>query len=340
MTDAKLRVLHLIGVDDSRTVTVSFLSPDPARLRYGCAGNVEFAPLVDPDRFELVPLLCGDIPSESADVARLDVALNAICDPDTNGASLRAAAKVVKQLGIGVVNDPAKVARTSRDQVATALAGLAGVVVPSTIKVAPSYISEVEHLLDAGAATAPFLFREAGSHGGHALVRIDHRSQLRNLERFAFDGRRFYVSDFVDFRSDDGLYRKYRVLVIGGSVHRKHLIICDDWNIHSRSRSFMGDRPDLQAEEDAWVEEASLNLAPFAAMHALLGLDFFGVDFGVLPDGRMVLFEVNACVRALQGGTTQSGIDSHADTTERIKESLASVLLDKARLRQPASGSP
>jgi hypothetical protein len=335
----KLRVLHLIGVDDSRTVTVSFLSANPARLRYGCAGNVELAPLVDPERFDLVPLLCGDIPSESAEVARLDVAMNAICDPDTNGASLRAAARVVRKLGIGVVNDPAKVAATCRDAVSRTLADVSDVVVPATIKVAPSYISEVEHLLDAGAITTPFLFREAGSHGGHALVRIDHRGQLRNLERFAFDGRRFYATEFVDFRSDDGLYRKYRALVVGGAVHRKHLIISDGWNIHSRSRAFMADRPDLQAEEDAWIEDGTSDLAPFSAMHARLGLDFFGVDYGVLPDGRMVLFEVNACARALQGGATTSAIGSHRDATDRIKESLAAVLTDKAKLRQPASGT-
>jgi len=335
----RLRVLHLIGVDDTRTVKVSFLSPDPSRLRYGCAGNVELAPLVDGDRFELVPLLCGDIPSESAEVTRLDVALNAICDPDTNGDSLRAAARVVRKLGIGVVNHPAKVAATCRDAVSRTLAGLPGVVVPATVKLAPSYISEVEHLLDADAVPLPFLFREAGSHGGHALVRIDHRGQLRNLERFAFDGRRFYATEFVDFRSDDGLYRKYRALVVGGAVHRKHLIISDDWNIHSRSRAFMADRPDLQAEEDAWVEDGTVDLAPFSAMHARLGLDFFGVDYGVLPDGRMVLFEVNACARALQTGATTSAIGSHQDAIDRIKESLAAVLADKATFRQPASGT-
>jgi hypothetical protein len=336
----RLRVLHLIGVDDSRTVTVTFLSPDPARLGYGCAGNVELAPLIDAERFELVPLLCGDIPSESAEVARLDVALNAICDPDTNGASLRAAARTIAKLRIGVVNDPARVAASCRDVVSRALADLPGAVVPATVKVAPSYISEVEHLLDAGAITLPFLFREAGSHGGHSLVRIDHRSQLRNLERFAFDGRRFYATEFVEFRSDDGLYRKYRALVVGGAVHRKHLIVCDDWNIHSRSRVFMADRPDLRDEEAAWVEDGIVDLPAFSAMHAQLGLDFFGVDYGVLPDGRMVLFEVNACARALQGGTTSSSIASHQDSTERIKESLAAVLADKARQRQPASGGP
>lgn len=327
----RLRVLHLIGLEDAGTLQVEFMSADPNKLRYACLGNVDLLGLIDTSRFNVQTVMCGGLPSEPVELARPDVILNAICDPDSSGTALTAADQIIGQVGCGVVNLPDRVRASTRDQVATLLADIDGLVVPATTKLAPSYVRDVAALLDDGTLRTPFLFREAGSHGGIGLVLVEDADQLDGLERFAFDGRSFYATDFVDFRSADGLYRKHRALVIGGRLHRKHLIASDAWNIHSESRSFMRDRPDLQAEEDEWVEHGPLDEAPFAAIHERLALDFFGVDFGILPDGRILIFEVNACTRALQGGTTESTIESHAASTEAIKASFADMLVARSQ---------
>lgn len=328
--DRKVRVLHLIGLSDDGTLQVEFMSADPQKLRYSCLGNVELLGLVDRDRFRIQTVMCGALPSEPVQLARPDVILNAICDPDSNVEALAAADKVIDQVGCGVVNRPDHVRASTRDQVAQRLADVPGLLVPRTTRLAPSYVSDVAELVGAGALRPPFLFREAGSHGGIGLVLVEGPDQLRQLERYAFDGRSFYATEFVDFRSADGLYRKHRALVIGGRVHRKHLIATDRWNIHAEDRVFMADRPDLQAEEERWVHEGPLDEAPFAAIHDRLGLDFFGVDFGVLDDGRLLIFEVNACARALQGGETESRIASHAEATAAIRRSFSDLLLERA----------
>ncbi len=80
------RVLQLIGIDDSRTITVTYLSQRRDRMRFDCLGNVELSSLVDPTRFELVPFLCGPVKGEPVRV-QCDVILNVICDPDTNAGS-------------------------------------------------------------------------------------------------------------------------------------------------------------------------------------------------------------------------------------------------------------
>jgi len=61
----------------------------------------------------------------------------------------------------------------------------------------------------------PFIIRPIGSHAGHDLMKIDTENALREyLEKV--DSEKFYVSKFVDYRSSDGLFRKYRVVLIEG----------------------------------------------------------------------------------------------------------------------------
>src|SRR5438270_862921 len=70
----------------------------------------------------------------------------------------------------------------------------------------------------------PLIVREAGSHAGKGLTLIADSDATDELERFAFDGRDLYVTAYVDFRSSDGLYRKYRVLVVDGVPFPRHMV--------------------------------------------------------------------------------------------------------------------
>jgi glutathione synthase/RimK-type ligase-like ATP-grasp enzyme len=61
----------------------------------------------------------------------------------------------------------------------------------------------------------------------------------------------------------------------------------------------MADRPDLRAEEAAFLADMPKAIGPraMAALQAIqerLGLDYAGVDFGLGADGRLLLFEANA----------------------------------------------
>lgn len=335
MSDApsKIRVLQLVGLPDDHCAEVLFLSPDQSRMRFSFDGNVDVEPLIDTEQFEVMPLVCGGVAGEAGSVPRLDVAFNTICDPDRNSEALERAAEVVDRLKVGVVNHPAVIARTGRADVAETLDGIDGVVVPATRRIQPRLAAEILLAARDGDLRYPFLIRETGSHGGQGLIRISGPRELPKLDRFAFDGRSFYATDFHDFRSADGLYRKYRVFVVGGAVIRKHLIISDQWMIHGRSRDFMAGRLDLKLEEDRWVLNGSVDEAAFAAMSRRLGLDFFGVDYGLLPDGRLIVFEVNACVRALRAGRTESEIASHDSSTQQIRDALSMLLVGRSTVR-------
>ena len=152
------------------------------------------------------------------------------------------------------------------------------------------------------AQVAPFIVREAGSHTGKGLILIADSDTTDELERFAFDGRDLYVTAYADFRSPDGLYRKYRLLVVDGVPFPRHMVASPSWNIHSEDRPLlMNKRPDLRDEEQAFLRDFSLDRFPaFEALASKLGLDYFGVDFALGDDGGVLVFETNCCFRPIR----------------------------------------
>jgi hypothetical protein len=104
--------------------------------------------------------------------------------------------------------------------------------------------------------------------------------------------------EYLDARGADGLWRKYRVMMIGGQLYPLHLAVSPHWKIHYFSAD-MADRPDHRAEEARFLANMNEVLGP-KAMEALmrlqigLGLDYAGIDFGLSPMGDILLFEANA----------------------------------------------
>jgi hypothetical protein len=77
-----------------------------------------------------------------------------------------------------------------------------------------------------------------------------------------------------------------------------HLAISRKWKVHYFT-SDMADKPDHRAEEAIFLGDMAAALGD-KAMKALegirdaLGLDYAGIDFGLAPNGDLLLFEANA----------------------------------------------
>ena len=324
------RVLHILGIDDSNTVTVMRLAPTLRPRDLSFLGNVEVLNLLQNDRLVIDSLIVGGMEGSDLEVEIPGVVLNAICDPDTNLASLAVAERITDSLGVPVVNPPAAVRRTTRDQISEQLADLPGAIVPRTIRITPRRAAEVAALFESGELGSSFLLRPAGAHGGEGLVHIDGPGALEGLEAFALDGRTYYATEFVDFVSPDGKYRKHRALVVGGRPYPRHQIITNHWNVHSESRDvLMADDEALRDEEARFLADFDPADWPvFGAIHDRLGLDYFGVDFGI-RGGEIVVFEVNACTRAL-GGALGANTTHHQRALEDIKTALVDLLEARA----------
>jgi hypothetical protein len=231
------------------------------------------------------------------DLARHECILNLVTDPDQHPQTLESLRKLLRGHRGRVINRPEVVLRSTRDQVAKRLAGIDGLRVPKIVRLRNPKPGAASAAAARAGLAFPLIARMAGTHTGRIIGVVDSPESLDA----ACAGRgEFILIEFVDFRSDDGLYRKYRMWSFGGRPIFRHLLITDTWNVHVSERSrFMLDRPELIEEEvrllqrpDGVFPEAIH--AMFRAVQERIGLDFFGMDFAIGRDGRAILFEANA----------------------------------------------
>jgi hypothetical protein len=143
-------------------------------------------------------------------------------------------------------------------------------------------------------AALPLICRPQESHAGHGLERIDGVAALAGYLA-ANEGGHFVLSNFVDYRSPDGQFRKYRIAFVGGRVFPVHMALSARWMVHYLNGD-MTDSAENRAEEQRFFDRFDLD---FGSRHAealaeidrRLGLDYFSIDCGETPDGRLLVFE-------------------------------------------------
>ena len=221
-----------------------------------------------------------------------DLVFNAIGDPDLAPDVAPAVARLLRERGTRVLNPPAKVALTRRSDLPGLLEGIPGIVVPPVVRHAGARESLARAAARAGISW-PVLVRPLGSHGGAGARKLDRADMWA-----APPGAMSYLTQFVDFVSADGWYRKYRIIFVEGRPYPYHLAISRDWLVHYWTAG-MEHGPARREEERRFLAEpdAALGAAAMTALGLIgtrLGLDYAGIDFGILPDGRILVFEANA----------------------------------------------
>ncbi len=265
-------------------------------------GNVPYKTIMPPARYSrLVWYMECARPEETPDPARYDLVFNVIGDADLAIHSLAAVEDFVAACPKPVLNRPGPVMRTRRDRLGELLGGLQDVVVPRTVRLGEAEIAGrgLRALAEAHGFDGPVLVRPAGLHGGQGMVLVDGPEALDGVTAGPGD---HYMIEYLDYRSPDGLYRKYRMLFVGGRPFAYHQAISEHWLVH-HDTSGMEDRPERRAEEARFLADpgAALGergLAAIGAMGQALDLDYCGADFALLADGRVLVFEANATMLA------------------------------------------
>ena len=103
------------------------------------------------------------------------------------------------------------------------------------------------------------------------------------------------------------------------------MILGEDWKVHSGQRAEEINASDAAiARERAYLEdpEGFLGQRLYSQLATALertGLDYVGVDFGLLGEGRAVLFECNACTNAATRTGHAQAAPARAAAVARIK---------------------
>ncbi len=227
----------------------------------------------------------------------VQVVVNLICDADQADGLLPLAADLADRLGKPVVNDPRKIQRTTRDAVAALLQGMPGCIVPKILRQKAGTELAAATLRAAFPSSSIVLVRPAGTHGGDDFEKIEEEAALAATLARPAECDRYFI-EYVDYRSPDGYFRKYRFIFVDGEILPYHLAIADVWKVHHDSTD-MADCPWMQREEEAFLNDPASVFGPshdrlLREIRARIGLDYFGIDCGLDASGNLVVFEVNA----------------------------------------------
>ena len=261
-------------------------------------GNIPTRSFLD-DRVFQTTVVVPEFYDFSQPLPRHQLIFNAIGDADLNVEALKAAQSVAALSGAPVLNDPSAVLATGRSDNARRLARLAGVIAPETVTLTREVLSshDAETTLMRHGLRFPLLLRTPGFHTGRHFVRVDRAGALQEAVA-GLPGAELTAIQYLDSRGPDGKVRKYRVMMIDGALYPLHVAISSHWKIHYFTAE-MAERAEHRAEDAEFLENMPAVLGP-RAMAALeqiqgaLGLDYAGIDFGLSPDGDVLLFEANA----------------------------------------------
>ncbi len=259
--------------------------------------NLPLAMLLTEASTHLYTYWLHDVEAAIADPARLartlpddiDCVFVAIAEDARHIRALTAAAALADALALPVINVPARIAAASRDHVARMLQS-----VPDTIVPTQTLCARAEVL--AAPVGYPLIIRPRHSHAGAALTRIADVAELFAYLQANPEESSFYLAPFIDYRNEDGRWRKYRVIFVDGHPWPFHMAVHDDWAVWYYNAGMDRD-PTKQAEEARFLHNIE-DVFPPAAMQALhtiaerIGLDYCGLDCGLLDDGTVVVFEL------------------------------------------------
>jgi tetratricopeptide (TPR) repeat protein len=241
----------------------------------------------------------GIMPGLEHDIAMLNgkcnLAFNMIADADNGKDILPLALELADKLTHTVANHPRKIMGTDRASIARKLTGIPLLRVPRTVR----FAADAQHTItDAIKDLAfPLLIRCGGKHGGDDFEKAE---DMQAIAAFIAQhpGATTYVTEFVDYRSADGYYRKYRLIFVNDEVLPYHLAIHNDWMVH-HFRTDMGNHEWMRLEEEAFLRKpqgvfSAAHFAAFAQAAKAIGLDYCGMDCSLDREGNILVFEANA----------------------------------------------
>jgi glutathione synthase/RimK-type ligase-like ATP-grasp enzyme len=229
-----------------------------------------------------------------------DVAFVAIGESDETRPILRSVARLTHCWSAPVLNAPERLLRLARDAVWAHLASAPGVTMPMTVRVERQTLARIASgairlasVLERG--ELPIVVRPVGSRGGQGLAKLDDPAAITAYLRAQPDTQ-FHVSPFIDHRGADGLFRKYRVLLVADRPLACHMAVSESWMVPYVDAGASA-HPETRAEEVRFMASfdddfARRHAAAFRAIAERLGLDYFGIDCSETRDGDLLIFDV------------------------------------------------
>ena len=319
-------------------------SPVPLLLLTACAGgNIPVRHFLD-DRVYRTYVVFVEYYDLAIPLPPHQLIFNAIGDADLAPRALAAAQSLLAATTAPAINLPAAVAMTGRSDNARRLAGIPGVIVPTTMTVPRARLegSDAVAMLALHGFGFPLLIRTPGFHGGRHFLRIEAAGELP-AALAELPGDDLTVVSYLDARGPDGKARKYRAMAINGRLYPLHAAVSSHWKIHYFTAD-MAASPEHRAEDAAFLEDmtAVLGLRATAALEEIqsrLGLDYAGIDFGLNAAGEILLFEANATM-VVNPPEPDERWAYRRPAVDRIYAAVREMLADRTGQSMPRASDP
>lgn len=197
------------------------------------------------------------------------------------------------------LNNPARIRDLARDAVADGLAAYPAICSPPARRLSRADLQahcDGVRKVSLLASDVPAIIRPAASHAGHDLQKVDTDADLAAyLEDVSAD--EFFVTRFADYRNADGRFQKFRVAFIDGVPFLCHMATSEHWMVHYLNAG-MTEHADRRDEEAQAMAEFDTGFAvrhadAFADLNDWMALDYYQIDCAEMPDGRLLVFEVD-----------------------------------------------
>lgn len=228
-----------------------------------------------------------------------DAVIVSIGDSPANRAVLAALGQALANWPKPVINAPGSIPSTERTRASHLLQNVPGLCMPMTHEVGRDMLQSIASgrttLVAAIGEQFPIILRPLGSQAGRDLEKIDDIAGLAAYLAKVPDPA-FFVARFVDYRSADGLFRKFRIALIDGRAFPCHMAASENWMVHYVNAGMYEDA-DKRLQEAAFMTEfadfARRHQGALAAVHRQTGLDYLCIDCAELQNGDLLIFEVD-----------------------------------------------
>jgi len=283
-------------------------SARPPRLRVlalaaaiDMGGNTPIEFLLEDSGIELQTLYVVDGMELPQRLPDHDVAIVVASDSEECRGALRTIDRAAADWPRPLLNPPHLVGNLDRDKLYQLLCGIDGLDIPATFNVTRGQLSDVSRsrlsFSEISAGTQfPVIIRPRGSHAGVGLAKLDDGDavDIYLKERPEQD---FFVSRFVDYASEDRLFRKYRVAFVEGRPYACHMAIADRWDIWYLNAG-MSEDAEKRLEEETFMRTFDTGFGrrhrtALADMADRIGLDYFTIDCAENKRGELLVFEAD-----------------------------------------------
>lgn len=314
------KVLFIGGVADDRKVKVIQID-ERGLIKWVSRGDANISSHLENDQFQCVKVILDTRGEQELPRKMIHAVFNEISDADTHKITLHKADMFYQSISseIPFFNIPTGVMKTSRDQIYQLLHDIEKLHVPKTIKIQPKSKKEIYDSITQEGFEYPVIFRQAGDHGGISTIRVDDEAE--QFYEFPLDGREYYLTQFVEYQ-EDGLYRKYRLMVVDGKIYLRHIKISKEWMVHHHNQI---ENPEVLQKKfkNEFINKIRSEIQPIISkIHTRLGLDYFGIDCFIDKDMNILIFEVNTSM----GIFVQAKGDIFSGQVEKIRDALIEMI--------------